>query len=62
MRWGPIGPHTRCVASPMVPHGYLDLGFEHDERYADCMRAITVDMVLAAWDDLHAEAVAAGRA
>ena len=28
----------------------------------DCMRAITVDMVLAAWDDLRAEAVAAGRA
>ena len=61
-RWGPIGPHTRCVASPMVPNGYLDLGFERDERYADCMRAITVEMVLAAWDDLRAEAVAAGRA
>jgi ADP-heptose:LPS heptosyltransferase len=61
-RWGPLGPHTRSVVSPEVPHGYLDLGFEHDARYADCMRAITVDMVLAAWDDLRAEAVAAGRA
>ena len=62
LRWGPIGPHARCVASPMVPQGYLDLGFEHDERYVDCMQAITVDRVLAEWDDLHAEAVAAGRA
>jgi ADP-heptose:LPS heptosyltransferase len=61
-RWGPLGPHTRCVASPMVPNGYLDLGFEQDARYSDCMRAITVDMVLDAWDDLRAEAVAAGRA
>jgi ADP-heptose:LPS heptosyltransferase len=60
-RWGPIGPHTRCVASPVVPEGYLDLGFEHDERYPDCMRAITVEMVLEAWDDLRAEAVSAGR-
>ena len=60
-RWGPLGPHTRCVASPMVPNGYLDLGFERDDRYPDCMRAITVDMVLDAWDDLRAEAVAAGR-
>jgi ADP-heptose:LPS heptosyltransferase len=59
-RWGPVGPHTRCVASPIVPDGYLDLGFERDDRYRDCMRAITVAMVLAAWDDLRAEAVAAG--
>ena len=60
-RWGPIGAHTRCVASPMVPNGYLNLGFERDERYRNCMRAITVDMVVAAWDDLRAEAIAAGR-
>jgi ADP-heptose:LPS heptosyltransferase len=59
-RWAPLGPHTRCVASPEVPDGYLDLGFERDERHADCMRAITVEMVLAAWDDLRAEALAAG--
>ena len=60
-RWGPIGPHTRSVASPMIPDGYLDLGFEHDARYADCMRSITVDTVIATWDDLRAEAEAAGR-
>ena len=54
-RWQPIGRYTRCVASPMVPDGYLDLGFEHDDRYRDCMRAITVEMVTAAWDDLRAE-------
>ncbi len=62
LRWGPLGPHTRCVASPVVPDGYLDLGFEHDDRYPDCMRAITVDAVLAAWDDLWSEAESAGRA
>jgi ADP-heptose:LPS heptosyltransferase len=57
-RWGPVGPHVRCVASPMVPNGYLDLGFERDDRYRDCMAAITVDAVLAAWDDLRGEASA----
>jgi ADP-heptose:LPS heptosyltransferase len=60
-RWGPRGPFTRCVASPMVPEGYLNLGFERDERYAHCMEAITVPMVLAAWDSLRAEAKTAGR-
>lgn len=59
-RWGPIGPRTRCVASPAVPDGYLDLGFERDDRYADCMRAITVPMVLSAWDELHAGAATDG--
>ncbi len=60
-RWGPLGPYARCVASPMVPDGYLNLGFERDDRYRDCMDAISVDAVAAAWDDLHTEAVAAGR-
>ena len=60
-RWGPRGPFTRCVASPMVPDGYLNLGFEHDERFAHCMDAITVAMVLDAWDSLRAEASIAGR-
>jgi ADP-heptose:LPS heptosyltransferase len=60
-RWGPVGRHTRCVSSPMVPDGYLDLGFERDDRYRHCMDAITVDAVLEAWDDLQAE-VAAARA
>ncbi len=54
-RWRPLGPHTRCVVSPMVPDGYLNLGFEHDDRYRDCMQEITPDAVLAAWDDLQAE-------
>jgi ADP-heptose:LPS heptosyltransferase len=57
-RWGPVGPHTRCVSSPMIPDGYLDLGFERDDRYRDCMRTITVEAVLAAWDDLQAEVTA----
>ena len=51
-RWGPIGPRARCVPSPAVPDGYLDLGFEHVERYRDCMGAISVDAVLDAWDAL----------
>ncbi len=54
-RWGPIGLHVRRVASPMAPDGYLDLGFERDRRYEDCMSAITVDMVSSAWDDLFVE-------
>jgi ADP-heptose:LPS heptosyltransferase len=58
-RWGPVGPHTRCVQSPMVPDGYLDLGFERDDRYRHCMDAITVEAVVAAWDDLQAEVAAA---
>jgi hypothetical protein len=41
-----------------VPDGYLDLGFERDERYSDCMQAITVASVLAAWADLMAELAA----
>ena len=60
-RWGPRGPYTRCIASPMIPEGYLNLGFEQDARYADCMRSITVEMVVNAWDDLISEARAGGR-
>jgi ADP-heptose:LPS heptosyltransferase len=54
-RWGPIGAPSRSVVSPMVPEGYLNLGWERDDRYRDCMTAITVDAVLAAWDELMAE-------
>jgi heptosyltransferase I len=54
-RWGPVGLHTRCVASPMVPDGYLNLGFERDDRYRDCMTAITVESVFQAWKDLCRE-------
>ena len=57
-RWGPIGVHTRCVASPIVPDGYLNLGFEQDEQYRDAMLGITVPMVLGAWDDMSDEVAA----
>jgi ADP-heptose:LPS heptosyltransferase len=60
-RWAPLGPFTRCVSSPIVPDGYLDLGFESDSRYVDAMRAITVDSVLVAWDELRADAGKTGR-
>jgi ADP-heptose:LPS heptosyltransferase len=55
VRWGPLGPHTRCVSSPMVPSGYLNLGWETDRRFETCMEAITTSSVLAAWDDLMVE-------
>ena len=54
-RWGPRGRFTRSVASPTVPDGYLNLGFEQDERYRDCMSAITVEMVIETWDELLGE-------
>jgi heptosyltransferase-3 len=54
-RWGPVGSPSRSVVSPMIPDGYLNLGWEHDERYRDAMRAITVDTVVTAWDDLMSE-------
>ena len=60
-RWGPIGAHTRCVASPMVPDGYLNLGFEQNEKYRDAMLGITVPMVLGAWDDMSDEVAAGSR-
>jgi ADP-heptose:LPS heptosyltransferase len=54
-RWGPLGEHTRCVSSPMIPEGYLNLGWERNNRYCDCMLAITPEVVMAAWDELLAE-------
>jgi ADP-heptose:LPS heptosyltransferase len=60
-RWGPIGPHTRCVASPLVPDGYLNLGFEQNHKYRDAMLGITVPMVLGAWDDMRDEVAASSR-
>lgn len=53
-RWGPLGAPSRSVASPMVPEGYLNLGWERDDRYRNCMASITVDAVVSAWDDLMA--------
>jgi heptosyltransferase-3 len=55
-RWRPLGPLTRSVTSPVVPDGYLNLGFERDDRYRDCMDAISVEAVVRAWDDVLAEA------
>ncbi len=55
VRWGPLGRYTRCVSSPMVPNGYLNLGWETDSRFETCMEAITTESVLAAWDDLMLE-------
>jgi len=60
-RWGPVGSHTRCVASPMIPEGYLDLGWERDDRYRDCMKVITLATVLEVWDDLMTEAADGAR-
>jgi len=60
-RWGPIGRRARCVASPAVPDGYLDLGFERDDHYPNCMAAITVDAVLESWDALVPDAPPAPR-
>jgi len=54
-RWGPLGSPSRSVVSPIVPKGYLNLGWERDERYRDAMSAITVETVIAAWDDLMTE-------
>ncbi len=55
-RWGPVGVRTRSVASPLVPDGYLNLGFERNEHYRDAMLGITVAMVVGAWDELSVEA------
>jgi ADP-heptose:LPS heptosyltransferase len=55
-RWGPVGVHTRCVASPLIPDGYLNLGFERNEHYRDAMLGITVGMVVGAWEELSVEA------
>ena len=54
-RWGPVGSPSRSVVSPMIPDGYLNLGWEQDDRYRDAMSAITVDTVVTAWDDLMTE-------
>jgi ADP-heptose:LPS heptosyltransferase len=54
-RWGPRTGLSRTVASPLVPDGYLNLGWERDARYRDCMLTVTVDAVVDAWDDLMAE-------
>jgi hypothetical protein len=59
-RWGPIGERTRSVTSPLVPDGYLNLGFERDERYRGAMAAIDVPRVLATCDELFGAATSWG--
>lgn len=49
-RWGPVGPRAIGIESPGEDCGYLHLGFESGAT--DCMERITVDMVLAAANDL----------
>jgi ADP-heptose:LPS heptosyltransferase len=49
-RWGPVGSRAIGIESPGKGCGYLHLGFESGAT--DCMERITVEMVLAAADDL----------
>jgi len=51
-RWGPVGPHAIGVQPSGEGCGYLHLGFESNNGSTDCMERITVDMVLAAADNL----------
>ena len=44
-RWGPIGPRTINIDSPLPGCGFLNLGFEYDGQRIDCMQGITVDRV-----------------
>ena len=48
LRWGPIGPDVVCIDSDLPGCGFLDLGFEYDDRRTDCMNGISVDRVAAA--------------
>jgi len=45
VRWGPIGPRTLSVNSPLEGCGYLNLGFEYEAGRTDCMDAITPERV-----------------
>lgn len=47
-RWGPVGERAIGVEAPGDGCGYLHLGFDFDGRATDCMERITVEMVLAA--------------
>lgn len=51
-RWGPLGPRVRAVTSTLGGCPYLNLGFEYAGNRPDCMDGISVDMVLAAIDEL----------
>jgi heptosyltransferase III len=56
-RWGPVGERAVGVESPGEGCGYLHLGFEFDGRATDCMERISVDMVVAAVEDVVVKGV-----
>lgn len=56
VRWGPVGPHALGVQSAGEGCGYLHFGFEMAAGAADCMKRISVDMVLSAADSVRAHA------
>lgn len=58
-RWGPVGPYAIGVESPGEGCGYLHLGFNFDGQATDCMERISVEMVLAAAEEVMALAQAA---
>jgi ADP-heptose:LPS heptosyltransferase len=51
-RWGPVGDRAIGVEAPGEGCGYLHLGFDFDGRATDCMERITVEMVLAAVNEV----------
>jgi heptosyltransferase I len=52
VRWRPLGPNVRPVTSSFPNCGFLNLGFEYAGQRLDCMDGVSVDAVLAAFDDL----------
>jgi heptosyltransferase-3 len=51
-RWGPVGERAIGVESPGEGCGYLHLGFDFDGKATDCMERITVEMVVAAVNEV----------
>jgi heptosyltransferase III len=51
-RWGPVGPRAVGVEAPGDGCGYLHLGFDFDGNATDCMERTTVDMVVAAANEV----------
>jgi len=54
-RWGPVGRRVRSVTSTLSGCPYLNLGFEYAGHRTDCMDGISVEMVVAAIDELLAD-------
>jgi len=53
-RWGPLSPRARVVLPDSSNIAYLNLGFEYPKDVEPCMQLLTVDRVLAAFDDVNA--------